>query len=88
MSAVAALLAGGTAPLIAPGDLAYPNGTPTDFANCYNPYFGPMKDRTFPVPGNHEYNTDGVGYRAYFGPRVGSAATPWYAVDMGACGSS
>lgn len=70
------------AAVIVPGDLAYPAGTATDFANCYDPYWGRLKDTTFPVPGNHEYASGASAYFAYFGTRVGSAAQPWYAVDL------
>ncbi len=70
-------------PLIIPGDLAYPSGTPQEFAECYDPFYGPFKPRTYPVPGNHEYNTAAFGYFDYFGTRVGSAETPWYSVDIG-----
>jgi len=83
MDAVANLLTDGTIPFITPGDLAYPNGSAKNFAACYDPYFGAFKDRTFPVPGNHEYITDGIGYRQYFGARVGSEETPWYSTDIG-----
>lgn len=79
----AGLIADTTGPMFAPGDIAYPNGTSTDFANCYDPHFGPFKDRTWPVPGNHEYNTDAVGYFGYFGSRVGTAGDPWYSTDIG-----
>jgi hypothetical protein len=52
------------------GDNAYPNGTRTQFANCYDNYrlsdgtrydssrpawWGQFKGRTMPTPGNHEY---------------------------------
>ncbi len=70
--------------VVATGDLAYPNGTDLDFANCYDPDYGVFKDITFPVPGNHEYNSDALAYFAYFGDRVGTPASPWYAVDIGA----
>src|SRR6266436_4310111 len=45
------------------GDNAYPNGSATDFANCYNPTWGRQKGRTRPVLGNHDYQTSGAtGY--------------------------
>ena len=72
-------------PLIVPGDVAYPDGSAADFANCYDPFFGRFRDRTFPVPGNHEYRTPAAGgYFDYFGARVGDAVDPWYSVDIGA----
>ena len=49
------------------GDNAYSSGTPTEYANCYNPTWGQYKSRTKPVPGNHDYRTSGaVGYFNYF----------------------
>jgi hypothetical protein len=79
----AALIDASTGVLIATGDLAYPNGTYTDFATCYDPYYGQFTDITFPVPGNHEYNSGAAAYFAYFGHRVGTPDTPWYAIDIG-----
>ncbi len=80
----AALIDASAGVLIATGDLAYPNGTTTDFATCYDPFYGPFKDVTFPVPGNHEYNSAASAYFSYFGDRVGTAEQPWYSVDIGA----
>ena len=71
-------------PFLALGDLAYPDGTAADFRNCYDPAYGRHKDRTWPVPGNHEYNSGGQAYFDYFGGRVGTPAQPWYSLDVGA----
>jgi hypothetical protein len=50
------------------GDNAYPDGSPSDFAERYDPAWGSFKDRTHPVPGNHDHHTDGAaGYVGYFG---------------------
>lgn len=50
------------------GDNAYPDGSPSDFAERYDPAWGSFKDRTHPVPGNHDHHTDGAaGYVDYFG---------------------
>src|SRR4030067_1654024 len=50
------------------GDNAYPDGTPTQFNDCYGPTWGRHKARTRPAPGNHDYNTAGAaGYYTYFG---------------------
>ncbi len=49
------------------GDNAYDAGTYTQFISCYDPTWGRHKDRTKPVPGNHEYVTsDAAGYFQYF----------------------
>jgi hypothetical protein len=79
----AALIDGDAGVVVEPGDIAYPNGTDSDFADCYDPYYGQFKDITYPVPGNHEYNSGATGYFNYFGSGVGSLAEPWYAVDIG-----
>jgi hypothetical protein len=58
--------------VFAVGDLAYPNGSDEEFANCYTPTLGRFKDRTRPAPGNHEYHSDGAsGYSRYFGAAAG-----------------
>jgi hypothetical protein len=50
------------------GDNAYPDGSPSDYAKNYDPTWGSLKDRTHPVPGNHDYLTEGAaGYVGYFG---------------------
>ena len=55
------------------GDNAYESGSPQEYTRCYDPSWGPFRDRTRPVPGNHEYGTDhAAGYFGYFGPSVGS----------------
>lgn len=55
------------------GDIAYPNGSEANFADCYDPAWGRHTPRARPVPGNHEYETAGAaGYFAYFG----AAASP------------
>lgn len=71
-------------PVLAIGDLAYPKGTPEEFANCYAPTWGAFKDRTYPVPGNHDYGTPAAtGYFAYFGARAGDPAKGYYSFNLG-----
>lgn len=59
------------------GDIAYPNGTQSNFADYYNPSWGValIRNISYPVPGNHEYmDTSGgtlgaqraKGYYDYF----------------------
>lgn len=74
------------------GDNVYPNGTMTQFNDCYDLSWGRHITRTMPSPGNHDYNTAGAaGYYTYFG----SAASPldtdctvackgYYSYDLGA----
>jgi hypothetical protein len=69
------------------GDNAYPDGTASDYASRFDPTWGPLKDRTHPVPGNHEYHTDGApGYLDYFGAAAVTNAEDgglYYAWDVG-----
>lgn len=83
--ATAALVAGlPDATVITTGDNVYPSGTPQDFAECYEPTWGAHRDRTRPVPGNHEYRTPGaVGYFQYFGDAAGEPGKGYYSYDLG-----
>jgi len=70
--------------VFAAGDLAYPNGTDEEFANCYGPTWGRFKDRTRPAPGNHEYHSSGAsGYSRYFGATAGDPKKGYYSYDLG-----
>jgi hypothetical protein len=61
------------------GDNAYDSGTMDEFINCYDPTWGRHKDRTKPVPGNHEYLTSGAaGYFQYF-----NNVPSYYAYNLG-----
>ena len=83
-TATAKLVAATAGTVFMAGDNAYETGSATDYAKCYDPTWGAVFDRTFPVPGNHEYETPGAsGYFDYFGSRAGPAGTGWYAYDMG-----
>jgi hypothetical protein len=88
----AASAAARTAALVTPqdalvltlGDHAYDNGTPAEFANCFDPTWGAFKDRIRPSPGNHDYNTPGAeGYFGYFGALAGSDRRGYYSFDYG-----
>ena len=83
-TATAKLVAGIAGTVFAAGDEAYESGSATEFKNCYDPTWGPFLDRTYPVPGNHEYLTSGAsGYFDYFGARAGPTGTGWYAYNLG-----
>jgi calcineurin-like phosphoesterase family protein len=89
--ATAAILAKFPSALVfAAGDLAYENGSRAEFA-CYNASWGRAKSRTYPVPGNRDYNT--LSARGYFdywngagvdSGRAGNRARGYYAFDYGA----
>ena len=67
------------------GDIAYPDGSATNFADCFDPAWGPMRARMRPAPGNHEYRTtDASGYFSYFGAAAGTPGEGWYSYDLGA----
>ncbi len=49
------------------GDIAYPSGSTEDFDRWFAPNWARFSGIWMPVPGNHEYRTDGVaGYRGFF----------------------
>ena len=82
--ATAALVEGIAGTVFTAGDNAYESGTVEQYRDCYGPSWGRFKDRTRPVPGNHEYQTPGAaGYFEYFGAAAGDPARPWYAYDLG-----
>jgi len=67
------------------GNNAYPNGSAAEFAACYDPTWGRVKDRTLPAPGDHDYQTSrATGYHAYFGTSATPDGTTWYSTDLGA----
>ena len=82
--ATAELLGGIQGTVLALGDEAYPRGTAREFEECYDPSWGRFKGRTKPVPGNHEYYTEGAqGYFGYFGAAAGDPREGYYSYDLG-----
>ncbi len=66
------------------GDLAYPNGTTSEFQRCFEPDFGRFRSRIWAAPGNHDYMTAGAdGYFSYFGERAGPSRRGYYTVRSG-----
>jgi len=65
------------------GDNQYEDGELAEFMGSYDPTWGQFKGITRPVPGNHDYHTEGAqGYFDYFG----DAASPpegYYSFDIG-----
>ncbi|HTC94227.1 MAG TPA: metallophosphoesterase [Terriglobales bacterium] len=67
------------------GDLAYPDGSAEQFANCYGPTWGRHKARTRPSPGNHEFHAgNATPYFNYFGAAAGDPKKGYYSYDLGA----
>ncbi len=81
----AALLKAMDGPILGLGDYVYSSGTPDLYSACFDPVWGPLKSRIYPVPGNHDYMTsNAAGYFGYFGAAAGDPATGYYSFDLGA----
>lgn len=66
------------------GDNVYNSGLEAEFAVCYEPTWGRHRDRTRPVPGNHDYRTIAAGpYFTYFGENAGDPSRGYYSFDLG-----
>jgi calcineurin-like phosphoesterase family protein len=66
------------------GDTAYESGTTQEFADCFEPAWGPMRSRLRPAAGNHDYETaDAAGYFAWFGSAAGTPGEGWYSYEIG-----
>jgi chitodextrinase len=85
-SATAALLdALNPTAVLTAGDNVYNDGSASQFSQYYEPTWGRHKAKTYPTPGNHDYQTSGAsGYFGYFGARAGPAGKGWYSVNIGA----
>jgi acid phosphatase type 7 len=70
--------------ILALGDNQYEDASLSSFQQSYDPTWGRFKDITYPVPGNHEYQTPGAaGYFAYFGPLARNYPGGYYSVNLG-----
>lgn len=79
--ATAALMDGLAGTVLALGDLAYPDGSDDAFTRCYGPTWGRHRDRTRPVPGNHDWTTpDAAGFFRFFS----MTAPAWRSFELGA----
>ncbi len=66
------------------GDTQYPAGALPAFMDSYDETWGLFKDKTYPAPGNHDYQTSGAaGYFAYFGARAGEPGKGYYSFKVG-----
>jgi hypothetical protein len=66
------------------GDEQYEDGTLSAFQQAYDPSWGAMKAISYPVPGNHEYNTgSATGYFSYFGAAAGNSNQGYYSYNLG-----
>ena len=69
------------------GDNAYDRGTYSQFERLYDPTWGRFRGRTWPSPGNHDWETPGAaGFERYFRTRAGRlhrhVAGAWLIVSM------
>jgi len=66
------------------GDNTYPDGTWESYRECYGHTWGRHLSRTFPAPGNHDWEVSGgAPYFAYFGAAAGPLKTGYYSLDLG-----
>jgi hypothetical protein len=66
--------------VLALGDLQYSRGTAAEFRNSYAKSWGSLKSITQPLPGNHEYKSEGAaGYYGY----IDQEAPGYYAWNAG-----
>lgn len=83
-AATAELIRGRDGVVAALGDLAYNNGTLSEFEDCYLPTWGRFLDRTRPTQGNHDVRTAGAaGYFEVFGDRAGPEPQGYYSYQLG-----
>ena len=71
--------------VLALGDEQYNVGKLKAFRRSYAKSWGQELARTYPVPGNHEYEASSraYGYFTYFGSRSGPNPRGWYSVKLG-----
>lgn len=69
--------------VLALGDNQYEDGTLAEYRGSYDLSWSEFKDKTYPVPGNHDYHTAGAqGYFDYFGD-VAAPPGGYYSFDLG-----
>lgn len=84
VEATARLAANSSGEIVLAGDLAYMHGSMQDFIRCFEPFWGILRGRLRPVPGNHEYETPGAaGYFQYFGAPASPGGRSFYSFQSG-----
>ena len=86
------LLSGNPDAVLPLGDLQYENATLSEFLGSYDLSWGraPIAAKTYPVAGNHEYQTSGgAGYYQYWQQKTGQdkahqATNGYYSFELGA----
>lgn len=65
------------------GDNQYDSGKLSEFTAHYDKSWGKYKSITHPATGNHEWEDDLKGYKAYFGAQAYPQGKPYYSWDAG-----
>ena len=77
--------AGSNANVLTLGDNAYLLGTIIGYTECYEKTWGRFVDKTFAIPGNHDYENSGESnYFKYFGAKANpdGKGTGYYRIDQ------
>lgn len=77
--------AGSNANVLTLGDNAYLLGTLAGYTECFEKTWGRFIDKTFAIPGNHDYENNGSGnYFDYFGAKANpdGQRTGYYRIDQ------
>jgi hypothetical protein len=85
MKATSDLMLGlGLTAVLTLGDNQYENGALANYQASYDPSWGRLNAIIRPVPGNHDYVTEGAaGYFSYFGAAAGDPAKGYFSYDLG-----
>jgi acid phosphatase type 7 len=78
-------LAGANSNVLTLGDNAYALGASIGYSACYGPTWGRFMNKTFAIPGNHDYENNGDGiYFKYFGAKASPDGkdTGYYRIDQ------
>ena len=68
------------------GDTQYENGELANFQKYYDASWGAFNNKTYAIPGNHEYGTSGAsGFFSYFGGGSAFPVSPpgYYSLNLG-----
>ncbi len=70
-------------PILTLGDITYQEGTAAELQKCFDLFWGDLKPRIKPIPGNHDYMAESAGpYFEYFGEAAGDPKEGWYSFDL------
>jgi hypothetical protein len=66
------------------GDTVYPEATADTLRECFEPAWGPMRDRIRPIAGNHDYvGGSASAWFSFFGNAAGEPGEGWYSYALG-----